>query len=747
MADAVTSRQGDRPAGSRARRTVVVNLDATSAFSTWARRLSPDLYRLREFPKIDRPRIVDLWDVAPDTHRDGPQSDMDEIAVRWRYWPKPLAGVRAAIAELEERLEAELAEHARERYGAAGVDSASLTIFIVASPGDLLPDAAAAAPGRTAELLGSLAAYLRQRADHALRIKTILVVSGVARASWPMLAAQRFLETAGEAAAALDAVLVVDPGRMGAQIKDSERSSAAFVELRLAMELFQDESFSTTFFLRDRVVAKDLGPYAMTFEPPRIEHAGPLHVSTLDSVLRQVQQQSEQPPAAVRPGEASPFVSLVDGVLRGPEGVERITNAAEMGFDVGLFRPSGETSMAGESSYDENRLIGRRLRRLADMLGDDRKPRRWSRAPSHEVHLEQALIAFLTDLQSELEHKLAGQQSALADSEARGMEIRDRILRRIEDMSLSSFGTGEIAKQNGTYADSAVNLTKEGVDRAIGQFWSQFAADGRQPEDVAPDLARLVGRYCALLRVGWPEVSGFVADAGGRQQMGLLKSYARARQVLQGLAGRPRRWRWFTLSATAMLSVPLLWGLFYLTQGKLEEPVPALGLGIWIFLFLLMCALPAFLLAGQDREVNESLRRMDNAARSLLARIESTMRSVARYSGTIQQNFVLERLRERVGALRAEAARADDYMQSVRTSLGLSQYATREGVGGAASIDELVQRVRAQRDMQWLDSALTALPAGPENNITVHVRGGQGLRIRSSWVTTPDLVAKIERHA
>jgi hypothetical protein len=300
-----------------------------------------------------------------------------------------------------------------------------------------------------------------------------------------------------------------------------------------------------------------------------------------------------------------------------------------------------------------------------------------------------------------------------------------------------------MARNNGAAAERAEQAASEQLNKDITQFWALFAKDGEVPEEAPPIVVSLAREHCPLLRLGWDEVSGEVRGTL-RRQMGLFRAYTYTQGALRKLHSKPRWPIWIVTSVMVMAAVPLLWGLALASQGASGATVPWMSLGVWFALFVAMLQAPAVLLAGEDRDVNDGLRRLDQAARALLGRIEQTMRSVARYGGTIQRNFVIGRLREKLAQLSRDAAQANAYMTATRTSLG-TPVGPRDGIGPRAP-EGMVEAIRtSERVEDWLDAALQSFRLEPEMQIRAHARGGEELRLLSSWVRTPSLIVRLER--
>ena len=535
-----------------------------------------------------------------------------------------------------------------------------------------------------------------------------------------------------------DATLQLSPSDSAAQ----DRFGRVFLRVRIAVDLLRDEQFARSFLNH----ARGSGPQMLRidtqqFHPTPTEYAG-LVIRLLRTTHVEAQRRTANPIL----GEVDPFIAATGRMIFGEDPQDRtrartqriggsyaIVNKVTKDFDKSIF-PAAERNRMG---------IRERFETRAQALGKRRKwpwqrGERWSRSPSFETWLEDAFIGFLADVQKALHRKLAGQDSLLATHEKAGVEERkDQARRMTSELNLGLFGTGERAKDNFGESTKTIGAELEDIETDIAKFWSDFA-DGQTNEDGDEPLTKaavLVRDHCPLMRREWPETSE------------LITRFDEARKSFDDLMSRPTPWLWLAGSAALFLLLPALWTALRWQAFTTQAAIPALSIGVWIAMFLMMLRGPWWVLARGHRKVEKSLVDLGAAALKVLEAIEQRLENVVRYVGIIQRHNFLHSLNHRIHWLAGEASLVDEYLNNVEESFGANARKLASRPGADDDVANLVDRLRKLPECrQWLDLALRNIALEGAVELRAGLSGGVDIRAPTRFLEQP-VVVRIEPQA
>jgi hypothetical protein len=726
------------------RRVLVINLDTRWDFSLLCRRLALDLYRNREKlasatapegyagssdgeqprpanaanqaagPTDGRASNVDFWDV-----RDVPgqldaleaENEKDSI---WRHWPRSIrGGPKGAIAELEEKLAEEIAGGERKQIEL-------LTVLAVAS----LEDAKRQkldVPSRLEEFLGGLETYFNEQPRSRGSIQIVVALNNWDNAvKIPPLYPDRDPTLKQNLP---DAVLFVSRSHMSTgEAPPVDRPGFQMKLLRIIVDLFRSEPFAKTFFLYANKIPGTVSVFRV--DTTDYELHDRVYAASVMQVLRRKHANTQTDLSNPITGEDGPFIDAVNKAIFGDrtdatagreltDGSYKIVNEVTKDFDKRIF-PGADRN---------NRLIRRRF----DGFVRDGRPatspprwlfgHRWAQSPMLATWLEQAFVAFLQETQSTIQEKLAGQESQLSRLEERGVRERvSRVGRLPSVLTPDEFGTGTRGFNNARDARAIVDPEIADIEREISEFWEKFAEEKTSPVDdrLAEADIELLRKHCPLIKVEWSEAQD------------LLVSYRSARTAIAGLMSRLSPWLWIVVCVAICLQISLLW-LGVWAHVRVKPPaIPALSHAIWIVLFLCALAGPFWVLKAGHNRVERALAALDQAAGKILDQIEERLADVVKYVAIIQRHHFLHRLRERIASLETEARLIDDYLNTVRASLGDTAEAR------AADINPILGHLHGlPQRRQWLDVALRRLVLEPEVIMQANLPGGESIHARS----------------
>jgi len=202
---------------------LVINFDQELGFSTKCRRYCIDLYRA---PSAD----VNFWNVILGS----PSDDAEKIASVWNNWPRAIhGGISAAIAETQEKLES------------LGRQGDKFPILVIASMANLEKKSDGRRNGSDiSTFMSGVSLHFKERAEQRRLVKFVLLLN-----SWDRdVDVEKLKELVDPYRdERFDAVVVIDRKHGGSTRSGNMPGEAAFIQDRIAFDLFLSGKFNKSF--------------------------------------------------------------------------------------------------------------------------------------------------------------------------------------------------------------------------------------------------------------------------------------------------------------------------------------------------------------------------------------------------------------------------------------------------------------------------------------------------------------------